>query len=362
MRRCSLRTAASAFALILSWPALTGCDHGVTALKGYKAVRNLRVGRAVPARRAPGPSLVLGTSLSGGVVTVSVPDGRRRTVLRLRGRNAHKRLQAAAWAPDGRSFVASAGYQDGWVILAPLGSRRRTTIHAPVFVPAASSIAFSPDGRYLVVSGHDERAGLYAYDLRGRRKLRLLKGDAGPMSWSPDGRRIVFDAERVVAPNGALRTGPGSFDGDKVVGGIAVLDLTTGAVRLLSPEGTDPAFSPDGKHIAFVSRRGGIGKQCSEDGCDVNEEINIMRADGTHRHRITHTTADERTPAWSPDGRYLVAQAATRNAWDELDALITLRADGSCYRILTPPSDDEISLGANAWRPAHGVAGGEPRC
>jgi Tol biopolymer transport system component len=67
----------------------------------------------------------------------------------------------------------------------------------------------------------------------------------------------------------------------------------------------DPAWSPDGRHIAFVSRRG-IGATA----------LFTMRADGTQRKRITKAiNADN--PSWAPDGRTitfdadLVSQAAS---------------------------------------------------
>jgi TolB protein len=51
---------------------------------------------------------------------------------------------------------------------------------------------------------------------------------------------------------------------------------------------SQPAWSPDGRHIAFVSDR------------DGNDEIYIMNADGTGQRRITHNEADDQQPAWSP--------------------------------------------------------------
>jgi TolB protein len=52
-----------------------------------------------------------------------------------------------------------------------------------------------------------------------------------------------------------------------------------------------PAWSPDGASIAFVSRR------------DRRSHVYVMRADGTHTSRLTSGAADDSRPAWSPDGR-----------------------------------------------------------
>jgi Tol biopolymer transport system component len=53
----------------------------------------------------------------------------------------------------------------------------------------------------------------------------------------------------------------------------------------------EPAWSPDGRLIAFASRR------------DGRSHIYVMRPDGTGVHRITSGPADDDHPTWSPDGR-----------------------------------------------------------
>ncbi len=55
----------------------------------------------------------------------------------------------------------------------------------------------------------------------------------------------------------------------------------------------DPAWSPDGKRIAFVSDR------------DGNFEIYVMKADGTGQARLTTNSAADSNPAWSRDGKQL---------------------------------------------------------
>ncbi len=49
-----------------------------------------------------------------------------------------------------------------------------------------------------------------------------------------------------------------------------------------------PAWWPDWGYIAFESDRSG------------NFEIYLMNADGSDQHPLTHTTADDYTPAWRP--------------------------------------------------------------
>jgi TolB protein len=55
-----------------------------------------------------------------------------------------------------------------------------------------------------------------------------------------------------------------------------------------------PAWSPDGKRIAFVSAR------------DGNLEIYFIDADGTGTRRITQHPDRDDFPVWHPDGRRLL--------------------------------------------------------
>ena len=55
-----------------------------------------------------------------------------------------------------------------------------------------------------------------------------------------------------------------------------------------------PAWSPDGRRLAFLSSR------------DGDFEIYVMNADGTNQTQLTHTNYEGAgRPAWSPDGRRL---------------------------------------------------------
>jgi Tol biopolymer transport system component len=65
-----------------------------------------------------------------------------------------------------------------------------------------------------------------------------------------------------------------------------------------TPEGlffqTSPAWSPDGKLIAFVSRRDGHG------------HVYVMNADGTGTRQVTTGPKEDDHPSWSPDGKRIV--------------------------------------------------------
>jgi TolB protein len=89
----------------------------------------------------------------------------------------------------------------------------------------------------------------------------------------------------------------------------------------------DPAWSPDGKQIAFVDRNGGHAG-----------DLFVMDADGTNVRQRTHGSRDWAQdqysaggPDWSPDGRSI----AFRFGYENFD---TIAADGSGLRIITQGS------------------------
>ncbi len=78
---------------------------------------------------------------------------------------------------------------------------------------------------------------------------------------------------------------------------IFVRTQTTGLVRRLtthSSDDTDPAFSPDGKRIAWVAQSD-----------DVKGDVWIMDAEGEHKTQLTERDASESAPAWSADGKLI---------------------------------------------------------
>ena len=98
-------------------------------------------------------------------------------------------------------------------------------------------------------------------------------------AWSPNGRRIAFVSKRADDQADIWLMNP---DGSNLV-------------RLTFDRAvdTEPAWSPDSRQIAFTSTR------------DGNAEIYIMDADGGNLRNLTQAVWDENYPAWSPDGNWL---------------------------------------------------------
>nr|NIP61106.1 PKD domain-containing protein [Gemmatimonadota bacterium]NIR81491.1 PKD domain-containing protein [Gemmatimonadota bacterium]NIT90338.1 PKD domain-containing protein [Gemmatimonadota bacterium]NIU34163.1 PKD domain-containing protein [Gemmatimonadota bacterium]NIU38314.1 PKD domain-containing protein [Gemmatimonadota bacterium] len=108
----------------------------------------------------------------------------------------------------------------------------------------------------------------------------------------------------------------------------------TGQTRLTSNAVLDnlPAWSPDGSKIAFRSRR------------DGNDEVYVMNADGSAQTNLTNNAAVDSWPAWSPDG----SQIAFVSGRDGNGEVYVMNADGtSPSRLTTSGAAD----GEPTWSP-----------
>jgi TolB protein len=224
------------------------------------------------------------------------------------------------WSPDAR-YIAYTSYRSGFPDILVADIRRGT----PATNPAKGSPekqnylpAWSPDGSKLAfMSNRDGNPEIYVVNRDGSGMRRLTnhpENDVTP-TWSPTGNQIAFTSNRSGNPqiwimnedgSGQQRItseswcdrptwSPAPFNeiayASRSGGGydIRIFDFATRNTRTVTDgvgSNESPAFSPNGRHIAYVSTRAG------------KAQIFTIARDGKDRKQIT-TLGENRYPHWS---------------------------------------------------------------
>ena len=258
------------------------------------------------------------------VDTVETRNGKEVYVTDYDGANqmrvtANRRLNITpSWSPDGRSIAYSSYTRvQPQIIVSNVYQGTRETLtdektgaYMPVFSPDGSRIAF--------MSQRDGNPEIYVMNRNGSGVRRLTNNSAADSTptWSPTGTQVAFTSDRSGSPQiwvmdgeglnlrritvgeswadratwspapfneiaYAARSGPG-FD-------VRIYDVATGQTKTITDgAGTNesPAFSPNGRHIAFSSSR--LGKT----------QIFTMARDGRGLRQVTRT-GNNTFPNWS---------------------------------------------------------------
>jgi Tol biopolymer transport system component len=247
---------------------------------------------------------------------------------------------AASCPPERRDVVQE--------VVRKIGRTRRAIIFlgvsiallflASVLLPTEPSAqTTSPEGKIVFVK---EDGDIWVMDADGTNQTNLTNTpdtiESQP-AWSPDGTKIAFTR----------------LDADfAILGDIWVMDADGSNQINLTPTAPDannldeyqPSWDPSGTQLAFVRevRKEDLPGQIISE----QDDIFVMDANGENATNITQTEADERDPAWSPDGAK-IAFSGVRAGGEEI---LTMDPDGQNEEILTGDGSDAFDV-APDWSP-----------
>ncbi len=114
------------------------------------------------------------------------------------------------------------------------------------------------------------------------------------------------------------------------------------ALTTMSGVESEPAWSPDGTRIAFVSNTFSLeGK--TTDPVLSDPEIWVMNADGSGRRPLTENSYSDTDPAWSPRGSKIAFESSRRDLGDTDGNIYVMDANGNNQTNITTNSPDECS-------------------
>src|SRR5579864_51589 len=206
----------------------------------------------------------------------------------------------AAWLPDGSELVFGSG-----TLLTSLGLWRIAASNAAIprrinlEASNASSPAISRIGNHLAFVIEQSDLNIWRVDLKGAGQkpgvpfqfIASTQVEQYP-AYSPDGRRIAFMSER----SGTQEIWVCDSDGSK-------------AAQLTSFGGAEiygPSWSPDSQKIAFTGVQKGI-----------KDDIYSISINGGAPQRLTTNPAEDKWPNWSHDGKWIYF-SSTRSGREEI--------------------------------------------
>jgi Tol biopolymer transport system component len=217
----------------------------------------------------------------------------------------HSYVSGLSWSPDGKS-LAFVSKSNGKNVLSLVRVKDKKIFKKiKLGFDSIFSPSWSPAGGKIAFVGlKNGQTDLYSYDLENSELSQLTndKYDNREPAFSPDGKSIAFSSDRPV--------GQESLSDSSFIYGhynLFVLDLDKKKVTALTAnEGNNrsPTWSPNSKRICYVSDRNGI------------RNLYIRELDNDEVYPITNILTGCFSPSWSQEGDNIAFSAFHKGGWD----------------------------------------------
>jgi dipeptidyl aminopeptidase/acylaminoacyl peptidase len=228
-----------------------------------------------------------------------------------------------AWSPDGRRLAYSMLVPDDAAKLGKAPDKPEGAKWADP-LQVIDAVTYRADGAGYLPSGYDQ---IFWVPSDGGAPTQLTFGATnagGPVSWTPDGRSILFSAN--LSKN---------WEREPVNSEIYRIGIDGGTpVALTDRNGPDasPAVSPDGRHIAYI---GFDDKQLGYQ----NTRLYVMNVDGSDKRMLTGSLdRSVSSPAWGGDSRSIYVQSEDRG----VSKVMRVGLDGSIREVASGMGGGEL--------------------